>query len=87
MTSYPVVNSSAAVGQRTILRSEILALRSDLRTLTAKGVLTKDGAHRIGASGDLLSSPGGLGGGNTPRGDGTQEYYNAKEGTGSSSEK
>ena len=61
--SYPVVNSAAALGQRTVLRSEILALRSDLRTLTTKGFLSNTAANRIGAAGGELLSPGGAAGG------------------------
>ena len=59
VASYPVVNSAAAVGLRTI-QSEVLALRSDLRTLANKGALrgkSDDSSKWPGVQGGLLTTP------------------------------
>lgn len=60
VASYPVVNSAAAVGLRTISQSEVLALRSDLRTLANKGALrgkSDDSSKWPGVQGGLLTTP------------------------------
>ena len=59
--AFPVVNSAASTGLRAITRSEVLALRSDLKALATKGQLNgskKDsedvmiGAPDVALSGD-----------------------------------
>ena len=54
VASYPLVNSAAARGLRSIGQSEILALRSDLRALATKGVVR--GSRRSGEGPDAAAA-------------------------------